>query len=182
MHKTVFREFEKICRQRSLAGNILEVGATPDETSLLNMPCLAHAIKTGINLDGPFTLKDFTIVRGNTNDMACFKDSQFDGCLCNSVFEHDKYFWKTLSEMKRVARPGGLIVIGVPGFAEMPFDFVMRFAMTLKIHNFPRDYYRFSPQVFRDFFFEGMSEVEIRTVMLPPRIIGAGRKSCGVTL
>ena len=42
------------------------------------------------------------------------------------------------------------------------------------VFDFPGDYYRFSEQAVREVFFEGMKEVEIRTVLVPPRIIGTG--------
>lgn len=44
------------------------------------------------------------------------------------------------------------------------------------MHATPGDYYRFSPQAFREVFFKGTDDVEVRTIMLPPRIIGAGTK------
>ncbi|MFC1885193.1 methyltransferase domain-containing protein [Thermodesulfobacteriota bacterium] len=177
MHKRVFQAFEQICRRRKIAGSVLEIGATPDDSSLLSMRSLAHAEeKIGINLDGPYTHKDFQIFKVNSNDMTCFENDRFDACLCNSVLEHDKYFWKTLSEIKRVTRSGGLIVLGTPGYGKHLMGFLTKFTTTLKIHNYPRDYYRFSLQAFEDIFFEKMSRVEIHTVMHPPRIIGAGIK------
>jgi hypothetical protein len=47
---------------------------------------------------------------------------------------------------------------------------------TLLVHEFPGDYYRFSLQAFREVLLEGLKDVEIRSVMIPPRIIGAGIK------
>lgn len=175
MHKRVFQEFEQICSRRMIEGSVLEIGATPDDSSLLNLRSLASVNeKIGINLDGPFTHKDFSILKVNSNNMTCFENDRFDACLCNSVLEHDKYFWKTLSEIRRVTRPGGLIVLGTPGYSESPFGFLTKATITLKVHNYPRDYYRFSLQAFEDIFFEKMSGVEIHTIMRPPRIIGAG--------
>ena len=46
--------------------------------------------------------------------------------------------------------------------------------LTLHVHNYPGDYYRFSPQAFREVFFEGMQDVEIFPLLTPPRIIGSG--------
>jgi hypothetical protein len=48
--------------------------------------------------------------------------------------------------------------------------------ITFQIHDAPGDYYRFSPQAFKEVFFEGMNDVEVRSIMLPPRIIGVGTK------
>jgi ubiquinone/menaquinone biosynthesis C-methylase UbiE len=130
--------------------------------------------------------------------MDCFPDNRFDVVLCNAVLEHDKYFWKTLSEIKRVTKPGGLIVIGVPGYAKlraekvkglwsrMPLirrlqshqyiNMLFTATVTFQIHNWPGDYYRFSPQSMREVFLEGLEQIDVRTVMLPPRIIGVGTK------
>ena len=73
--------------------------------------------KIGIDLDGPHEFKGIKIEKGNANAMDCFPNERFDTVLCNATLEHDKYFWKTLAEIKRVAKPGALVVIGVPGYA-----------------------------------------------------------------
>src|SRR5882757_9510429 len=114
MHPLMYQEYERICTERPIRGSVLEVGAVPSDLSLLGMKSLQHASsKIGIDLDGPHEYRDFKIVKGNANSMDCFQDNQFDAVLCNAVLEHDKYFWKTLQEIKRVTKPGGLIVIGV---------------------------------------------------------------------
>lgn len=195
MHPAVFNVFEEICRARNICGAVLEIGATPDESALLNLPSLAGAKeKTGINKSGKSRFKDFEILEVDANDMSCFPDQRFDAVLCNAVLEHDRFFWKTLMEIRRVVRARGLVVIGTPGFKQLPFEaklrrWLARFSrfsrrsdgwplqhstLTLGVHNFPGDYYRFSEQTFREVFFEGMTDVVIRTVLVPPRIIGAG--------
>jgi SAM-dependent methyltransferase len=195
MHPVVFNVFEEICRANEVRGAVLEIGATPDDSTLLNLPSLAGAIeKIGINKMGGFHFKDFSILKGDANDMTCFPDQRFDAVLCNAVLEHDRFFWKTLAEIRRVVRVGGLVVIGTPGYRQLPFEKKLRrllakfsrfsghpdgwplqhSTLTLGTHNFPGDYYRFSEQTFREVFFEGMTEVVIRTVLVPPRIIGAG--------
>ena len=93
-----------------------------------------------------------------------------------------------------MARPGALVVLGTPGYAELPGvprrrRWLSRWAwlsgrpdgwplqhstLTLAVHNYPGDYYRFSEQAFREVFFEGMTGVVIRTVLIPPRILGFG--------
>jgi SAM-dependent methyltransferase len=196
MHQSIYREFERICSRRIARGLVLEVGAVPRDASLLNMESLRGATgKIGINLKGPHEYKDFSIVRGNANSMTCFQDGQFDTVLCNAMLEHDRFFWKTVSEIRRVTRPGGLIVIGVPGYREFRAleciesflgriswvekhaNFLCTLTFTFRIHDAPGDYYRFSPQAFREVFFEGMKDVEIRSVMFPPRLIGSAIKA-----
>jgi SAM-dependent methyltransferase len=199
MHKKMYREYERIVAGLDFTGAVLEVGAVPAKGSLLCMSPLARASeKVGINLDGPHTYRDFTILRGNANDMPQFADERFDLVLCNAVIEHDPAFWKTVAEIKRVTKPGGVIAIGAPGYRVTLLDRVQRklrrvpllkelrnshsmnmlFAgtVTFQIHDAPGDYYRFSPQAFHDVILAGLEDVEVRSVMLPPRLIGTGRK------
>ncbi len=195
MRKRMFSEFEKICKERNAGGNILEIGAIPSEESLLNIKSFKNVKeKVGINLNGNHNYKDFNIIKGNANAMDNFKNQQFDTVLCNAVFEHDKFFWKTMSEIKRVTKPGGVIILGAPGYTESTINKIIRtyqnkipvickilklllqFTSILPVHNTPGDYYRFSPQTFIEVFFDGTKDVQVYSVMFPPRIIGSGIK------
>jgi SAM-dependent methyltransferase len=202
MHPRIYQEFEKICTERPIRGSVLEIGAMPNDQSLLAMKCLDGATsKVGIDLEGPHEFKDFKIVKGNSNSMDCFPDNTFDAILCSSTLEHDKYFWKTLSEIKRVTKPGGMIVISVPGYSKLKAEKVKGLwarmpgirqlqknqwlnlfftgTVTFQIHNWPGDFYRFSPQAMREVFMEGLEKVDVRTVMWPPRVMGIGYKPAG---
>lgn len=196
MHPVMFSAFDGICRRRAAGGAVLEVGAAPTDDTLLFLPALAQAPRrVGINLDGPHRYRDVEIVQGNANAMNCFTDGEFDTVVCNATLEHDRRFWLTLAEIRRVTRPGGLIVIGVPGFATLPSDsWIRRLALipgfsrslgvprtglrvstlTFQVHNDPGDYYRFSQQAVREIFCEGLRDVEVDTLMVPPRVIGSG--------
>jgi SAM-dependent methyltransferase len=200
MHPRVYKEFERICSEREVRGSVLEVGAVPLDQSLLCMNALSGVSeKVGIDLDGPHEYKDFKILKGNGNSMDCFPNDRFDAVLCNATLEHDKYFWKTLAEIKRVAKPGGLILIGVPGFDKFRgekikgilrrtpilgrlanhqfFDLLFTATPTFAIHNWPGDYYRFSPQAVREVFLEGLDNIDVRSIMPTPRLIGIGTKA-----
>ena len=201
MHRTVFEVFDGLCAAYGCGGRVLEIGAVPNDESLLCLPSLRHARRrVGLNLDGPRQGPGFDVVRGDGNSLPPdegFADESFDTVLCNAVLEHDRCFWKTLAEMKRVVRPGGVIGIGVPGYDKLPAErkvsrvtnLLSRFGvppavldpwrastLTLQIHNYPGDYYRFSRQAVAEVFLEGLIETEIRTVLVPPRIIGFGVK------
>ena len=196
MHPRVFDAFERVCRERGAGGDVLEIGAVASRTTLLCLPALARArSRVGVNLEGAATFDGFTILGANANDLAGFADASFDAVLSNSVLEHDPRFWLTLAEMRRVARPGALIAVGVPGFtssgsgrwlkrlARLPVagPAVRRLARaplastpTLVVHDFPGDYYRFSPHAVRDVFLDGLDEREVVTLMSPPRLVGSG--------
>ena len=194
MHQKVFEEFDRVCRERGAGGDVLEIGAVPAEDSLLFLPALRGArSRVGLNLAAPVVFQGCRIIQADANEMRCFADASFDTVLSNAVHEHDRFFWKSLAEIRRVTRPGGLIAIGVPGFdklkAERWFGRMNRVpllrrltgalaasTLCLQIHRFPSDYYRFSPEAVREVFLEGLLEVEVRTMLLPPRIIGAGVK------
>ena len=48
--------------------------------------------------------------------------------------------------------------------------------VTFQVHNWPGDYYRYSPQAMREVFLEGLEQVEVGTIMWPPRVMGVGIK------
>ena len=56
----------------------------------------------------------------------------------------------------------------------LEFEFLFKGTTTLHIHNWPGDYYRFSPQCYREVLLEGMDNVHVYSVMIPPRIVGIG--------
>jgi ubiquinone/menaquinone biosynthesis C-methylase UbiE len=165
MHPQVYFEFRCILREHWKGGSVLEVGAAEGHLALLDCKELNGAIKTGLDLSKPVGA---TAVQANANDMTFFKSESFDAVLCNAVLEHDKKFWLSCAEMRRVLKKGGLLILGVPGFVD--HDSV------LGVHNYPSDYYRFSTEAVREVFFEGMTP-EVRAIMQPPRIIGWAIKS-----
>ena len=57
--------------------------------------------------------------------------------------------------MKRVLKPGGLLIISVPGYVQDPERDLGRATHTYRVH-YRFDYYRFSEQAVREVFFEGM--------------------------
>jgi SAM-dependent methyltransferase len=200
MSPAVYQAFQEICAQEQIRGPILEVGAVPGPDSLLRLPCFREiSQKIGINMERASMDDGYEIIRGNANEMSVFSDCLFQVVVCNATLEHDPYFWKSLIEIRRVTASGGLIVIGVPGFAGMGVDqfaprksmlgrFLRFFAkmtkhdvllagtVTLGEHFFPNDYYRFSEQAIREVFLSGLNDVQLRKVMNPPRMIGWGRK------
>ncbi|GAB4389541.1 MAG: hypothetical protein Kow0025_15550 [Thermodesulfovibrionales bacterium] len=189
MDRRVYGKYEEIFSRLNVAGRVLEIGALPSRKSLLASGRLKAATeKVGLNLEGPQAFEDFKILKGDANDMAMFRDGYFDCVLCNAVLEHDRHFWKSLSEMRRVLAPGGLLVLGAPSFRDLLprgaaklargrnrlSSLLRNGAVCYRIHNAPGDYYRFSEQAFREVFFEGFRDVVVETMLTPPRTIAYG--------
>lgn len=176
VYPPVQRRFEQIIRDsRIRPARALEVGGHTGPKSLLRAPELAEAERYCLNLEPKASVDGITAVRGNANDMGMFADGMFDVVLSNAMLEHDKYFWLSLAEMRRVLAPGGLLVIGTPGYVRDPERDEGKSTATYRMH-YTVDYYRFSDQVFRDVFFEGLEDVTVAAILRPPRIIGHGWK------
>jgi SAM-dependent methyltransferase len=157
---------------------VLEVGGVMGKKSLLDSPVLDRAEKVVLNVAWVRQHDGIEVVRGNANDMP-FEDASFDLVMSLSTLEHDKRFWMSVAEMRRVLRPGGLLVIGVPGYVQDAERDRGRWTRTYKVH-FAFDYYRFSEQAVREVFFEDMERVATRALLVPPRIVGHGFKPLGV--
>jgi SAM-dependent methyltransferase len=176
MSPKVKRRFHNIIRRSGIRPErALEVGGLMGEDSLLRFPELAGAERYCLNLVDLPSDGEVTAVKGNANDMRQFKDGSFDLVVCCSTLEHDKRFWLSVTEMKRVLAPGGLLVIGVPGYVKDPERDQGRSTLTYRVH-YSFDYYRFSEQAVREVFFEGMERVRVRALWTPPRVIGHGWK------
>ena len=63
-----------------------------------------------------------------------FDSNWFDLILCSATLEHDKRFWRSVSEMRRVLRPGGLLIISVPGYIKDPETDHGRSTHTYRVH------------------------------------------------
>ncbi len=200
MHPTMFAAFDAICRAHLAPGaRVLEIGAMAADDTLLRLPALCGAsLRAGCNLAAERPLEGAALVRVAADGLAAFADASFDAVLCNSVLEHDLRFWRTLDGIRRVARPGALIAIGVPGYAELPPPPALRLARrlarlpgmaalleraapgwsvsipTLVVHDHPGDYYRFSDRAMRAVLLEGCRDVQVQVLMHPPRILGFG--------
>jgi SAM-dependent methyltransferase len=172
----VKRRFHNIIRRSGIRPErALEVGGLMGDDSLLRFPELAGAERYCLNLVELPSDGEITAVTGNANKMDVFKNDWFDLVVCCSTLEHDKRFWLSVAEMKRVMRPGGLLVIGVPGYVKDEERDQGRSTLTYRVH-YRFDYYRFSEQAVREVLFEGMRRVRVTRVMHPPRLIGHGVK------
>ena len=170
-------QFHKLIRRSGIRPErALEVGGVMGDKSLLRFPELDGAERFCLNLVDMPSDDVITTVTGNANDMTdVFEDDSFDLVLCCSTLEHDKHFWLSVAEMKRVLRPGGLLAIGVPGYIKDEERDRGRSTKTYRVH-FDFDFYRFSEQAVREVFFAEMERVEVLAYMTPPRLLGHGYK------
>lgn len=153
--------------------NVVEVGGLPGPESLLRLPELRGAERVCVNIVERPSRRSIRFVTANANDMHMFDDGSFQVVLSNAMLEHDPRFWLSAAEMRRITRPGGLLVVGVPGFVEGLGT--GQSTPTFRVHT-AHDFYRFSVEAVRDVIFAGMDDVQVETLLNPPRIIGWGRK------
>lgn len=153
---------------------VLEIGGYVDKRSLMRFPELRSADRWCINLVDQPRGTGINHVIGNSNHMPMFEDASFDLVMSCAVHEHDKHFWRSIAEMQRVLKPGGLMIIAVPGFATLPTD-VGNTTTTYRVHYYV-DYYRFTKRAVREVFFDGMERVRVVHLLEPPRILGHGYK------
>jgi SAM-dependent methyltransferase len=182
MSPEVFARFTDIVARRLPPGPraVLEVGA--GGWTLLAMPAFDRARRVALNLrfDVPSeALARTARVIANGNHLP-FADASFDCVLSCSMLEHDRWFWRTTQEVRRVLRPGGLFVAGVPIYMTLPTD-VDSTTVTYARHGlaYNADYYRFSEQAVREVFFEGYAAVTDEVIVRQhpnPFLVAAGRK------
>lgn len=174
MHADIKKTISAIVSESGLRPRrALEVGGLIGPNSLLRSPALRGVERYCLNLVSLDSRRGITAVQGNANEMSMFDDDSFDLVVSNATLEHDKHFWLSLAEMRRVLAPGGLLIIGAPGYVENPGRDRGRSTDTYRVH-YRFDYYRFSAQAFRDVFFAGMEDVGVQSILHPPRIIGLG--------
>jgi len=123
--------------------DVLEVGCRPagGSESISGLVDNRHYVGTDMQ-DGPGVN---VVVNGH--DLSTNFGEEFDLVMCFDTLEHDDKFWLTIEEMKKVLRPGGYLLLGVPG-RYCPY------------HEHPHDYWRFMEDGVRSFF-DGMTDVWI---------------------
>jgi SAM-dependent methyltransferase len=183
MSPDVFKAFADITASRLVEINIsavLEIGASA--WTLLSIPRFQSARRVALNprFDKiSADLEKTERVIGNSNQLQ-FPDETFDCILSCSTLEHDRYFWKSIAETKRVLKKGGYFIVGVPIYMTLPSDRDFT-TVTYARHGlaYNADFYRYSEQAVREVFFEGYEEVtdEVIVRRLPnPFLVAAGKK------
>lgn len=126
MHGSVYRWFSGVTARYSPVGaRVLECGAFNVNGSIRPLFDMAAEYIGVDERDG------FGVDQVANCHALPFKDGSFDWVVSSSMIEHDSKFWRSMAEMQRVLRPGGLLAITAPGFG-------------WPRHDDPIDHYRFS--------------------------------------
>ena len=186
-----FEEYRRVFRAlETPPETALEVGALPSRHGLLTSEELKSVpARIGINLTEAGAWDGVVVFRGDARRLP-FPDGAFDLVVSASMLEHVPDFWRAVDEMKRVLKPGGTLAVSTPGFADarggrgfrrlaallrLP-DLFKRGTVTMRVHDAPHDYYRFSEHAYRDVILAGLEQTKVWRIMTPPRIYGTGVK------
>lgn len=182
MSPLVFAAFARITNayfSKTRPSIVMEIGAT--EWTLLSLPIFDSSRRIALNLKFDTKggrLERCECVEGSARKMD-YPDATFDCVMSCSVFEHDCNFWISQAECRRVLKPGGLWIIGVPIYMALPTD-VQRTTLTYARHGYAynADYYRFSEQAVREVLLDGYEPFEEALVRRYPNpyLVAAGRK------
>lgn len=149
---------EKIAEHKLASGSVLEVGSYDVNGSVR---ALFGGEYVGVDMrEGPGVDK---VAKASALP---FDDDTFDTVVSTEMLEHDPTFWLSLPEMARVLKPGGYLLITARGNG-------------FPTHDFPADYWRFSPEAFSFLFgLAHLATVEVIPDPDPqsPGVFGLARK------
>ncbi len=188
MHPRVNEVYQQLAEKYEMKGPFLEIGVGHKQPAILSGPYFANRPDrfatnlAEVELEAE-EAESIRFTRCNSQDMTgVFADGQFGTVLSNAVLEHDKYFWRSLDEMKRVLAPGGILAVGAPAYiprsqiqAGVINDKVPKATATLDMHSRP-DYWRFSPMAFTEVICEGLELLDIMVVLRIPVLVAVARK------
>ncbi len=141
MTQYVLEFLREVKEQIGAQDNILEVGALNVNGSAREVFEEDSVCYTGIDLEHGEGV-DYV------SNIQEWNYEGYDLIICCETLEHDPTFWLSIEKMKDILKPGGWLVITTPGFY-------------FPEHNYPKDYYRFMPETYRDVFFKGMKDVTV---------------------
>ncbi len=93
----------------------------------------------------------------------------FDTVICCEMLEHDRSYSWTIEQINNVLKKAGYLIITTPTFG-------------FPLHRFPKDYWRFGEDAFREVFFAGfeiLNLVHLDDALIPAKavtIAAIGRK------
>lgn len=108
-------------------------------------------------------------VVNNADLLTVFEPASFDTVICCECLEHDRHFWQTVESLRTLVKPAGHLIITTPTFK-------------FPLHRFPKDYYRFGEDAYREVFFPDMDILDLRhldNACGPRTIIGGIARQAG---
>jgi SAM-dependent methyltransferase len=186
-HAKIVREFETLAETHNARGPYLEVCIGPQKNAVLLDEYFSGEERHTVGLEAATESNGVTFNRGNPNDMRdLFVNGRFSTVFWNGALAHDRYFWRSLEEIKRVLAPGGVLIVAAPGYSKKakfglkvvgakgsPID---NATVTPRVHLSRPDYWRVSPQAMKQTILEGFEVREVHISMLVPWVFGVGVK------
>lgn len=128
------KDFAEICAKHlPVQGPVYEFGAlqVPGQEGFANLrPMFSNVEYVGVDMrEGPGVDKVL-----NLHDID-LPDDSVGAVVCLDTLEHVEYPRKALDEILRILKPGGMVI--------------MTSVMKFPIHDFPYDYWRYTPEAFR---------------------------------
>lgn len=96
-----------------------------------------------------------------------FEKSSFDIVICLETLEHDNGFWITLANINYVLKEGGFFLCSTP-------------TLGFPYHPYPKDYWRFTKDAYKEVIFKGykiLEMVEVKDEVGYPGICAIGQKT-----
>jgi SAM-dependent methyltransferase len=118
--------------RQTARGRVLDVGCgtMPFKRHLERVPAVTGYDSLDIEARAPGVTFIASVER-----MTPVADATYDTVLCSEVLEHVPDPWSGLQEIRRVLRPGGVLLISVPFLA--------------RLHEEPHDYFRYTEHTLR---------------------------------
>lgn len=159
---------------------VMEVGAS--HKTLLDIAMFQNSRRVALNIafdaKSRKKLSGYELLEASGNAIPLASGS-FDCIVSSSTLEHDRAFWKTVGEVERLLQPGGVFIVGVPIYTDLPTD-MFHSTLTFALHGkrYNADFYRFSEQAVREVLLGGLALIAETIVSRypAPYMIAAGRK------
>jgi hypothetical protein len=183
----IIQELCTLAKSHGARGPYLDVGVGSPEKTVLLEDQFKSDERRAVGSHASTEVDGLVYSHGNPNDMReLYKDGQFSTVFWGGALARDKFFWRTLSEIKRVLAPQGVFLVSAPAFTK-----VARFGLqvisakgneipnatvTARADDVLPDYLRFSPRAIREMIFDGFDVREVRVALVVPRVFGVGVK------
>jgi SAM-dependent methyltransferase len=132
MHQSSYNKMTELLKQFVAPGKkVIDVGATK------TMWNYGEAVKENGNVYKTLDWGANADYEVNSYDWSHIPKQEFDVVISGQALEHDKYFWKTLENIKSILKSGDLVIIILPSCGA--------------IHRYPVDCWRFYPDCAESF-------------------------------